>query len=59
MGPGPSVDNVGVALAKLGRSICHPVDILATVGETIADENPEIREDMLDACRDSRAAAGI
>ena len=45
-------------LARLGRSIALSVDMLATVGETIADENPEIRGDMLDACRDSRTASG-
>ena len=53
-----TTDNIGATLARLGRSICLSVEILATVGETIADENPEIRGDMLDACRDSRAASG-
>ena len=53
--PGP--DNVGQALARLGKSIGLSVEILATVGETIGDENPEIRGDMLDACRDSRAVS--
>ncbi|CAB4060708.1 unnamed protein product [Lepeophtheirus salmonis] len=31
------------------------VEIFAAVGETIADQNPEIRGDMLEACRESRA----
>ena len=53
-----AADNLGATLARLGRSICLSVEILATVGETIADENPEIRSDMLEACRDSRAASG-
>ena len=48
-------DNIGPALARLGKSIALSVEILATVGETIADENPEIRGDMLNSCRESRA----
>ncbi|QQP50756.1 Alphacatulinlike, partial [Caligus rogercresseyi] len=48
-------DNLGPALTRLGRSIGLSVEIFAAVGETIADENPEIRGDMLEACRESRA----
>ena len=48
-------DNIGPALARLGKSIALSVEILATVGETIADENPDIRGDMLQSCRESRA----
>ena len=48
-------DNIGPALARLGKSIALSVEILATVGETIADENPDIRGDMLLSCRESRA----
>ena len=47
-------DNIGPALARLGKSIALSVEILATVGETIADENPDIRGDMLQSCRESR-----
>ena len=32
--------------------------MLATVGETVGDENPEIRGDMVSACRESRAVSG-
>ena len=46
-------DNIGPALARLGKSIALSVEILATVGETIADENPDIRGDMLQSCRES------
>ena len=49
------LDNIGPALARLGKSIALSVEILATVGETIADENPDIRGDMLQSCRESRA----
>lgn len=27
-----------------------------TVGETIADDNPEIKQDMYDACKEARTA---
>jgi hypothetical protein len=52
-----SPDNVGPALGRLGKSIGLSVEMLATVGETIGDENPDIRGDMLDACRESRAVS--
>ena len=41
-----SPDNVGPALGRLGRSIGLSVEMLATVGETIGEENPDIRGDM-------------
>ena len=47
-------DNTGPALARLGKSIGLSVEMLATVGESIGDENPDIRGDMLKACRESR-----
>lgn len=50
----PPADNAGPALARLGKSITLSVEMLATVGETVGDENPEIRGDMLAACRESR-----
>lgn len=30
-----------------------------TVGETIADDNPDIKQDMYDACKEARAAGNI
>ncbi len=53
-----SPDNAGPAMARLGKSIALSVEMLATVGETVGDENPEIRGDMLSACRESRAVSG-
>ncbi len=53
-----SPDSVGPALARLGKSIGLSVEMLATVGETIGEENPDIRGDMQTACRESRAVAG-
>jgi hypothetical protein len=32
------------------------VERFVTVGETIADDNPEIKEDMYEACKEARAA---
>ena len=52
-----SPDNVGPALGRLGRSISLAVEMLATVGETIGEENPDIRGDMHDACRESRSVS--
>jgi len=50
----PPADNAGPALARLGKSITLSVEMLAAVGETVGDKNPEIRGDMLAACRESR-----
>ena len=50
-------DNLGPALARLGKSIALSVEMLATVGETIGDENPEIRGDMLPVCREARGVS--
>lgn len=32
------------------------VERFVTVGETIADDNPDIKQDMYDACKEARAA---
>jgi hypothetical protein len=32
------------------------VERFVTVGETIADDNPEIKDDMYEACKEARAA---
>lgn len=32
------------------------VERFVTVGETIADENPEIKQDMYDACKEARVS---
>jgi hypothetical protein len=35
------------------------VERFVTVGETIADDNPDIKQDMYDACKEARAAGEI
>lgn len=35
------------------------VERFVTVGETIADDNPEIKQDMYDACKEARTAGKI
>lgn len=32
------------------------VERFVTVGETIADDNPDIKQDMYEACKEARAA---
>ena len=47
-------------LDRLGKSMNLIVEIFATIGETIGDENEEIRSEMLDACREARSlGAGL
>lgn len=35
------------------------VERFVTVGETIADDNPEIKQDMYDACKEARTAGNF
>ena len=49
------MDNLGPSLVRMGKSISLSVEMLATIGETIGDENPDIRGEMLQACRESRS----
>ena len=42
-------------LERLGKNMNLIVEIFATIGETIGDENEEIRTEMLDACREARS----
>ncbi|KAF4531994.1 hypothetical protein B566_EDAN006539, partial [Ephemera danica] len=44
------------AVARVGQAVSLAVDRFVTVGETIADDNPEIREDMYESCKEARAA---
>lgn len=44
------------AMARVGQAVNLAVERFVSVGEAIADDNPEIRLDMYDACRDARAA---
>ncbi|XP_037915686.1 alpha-catulin isoform X3 [Hermetia illucens] len=44
------------AIGRVGQSVNLAVERFVTVGETIADDNPEIKADMYEACKDARAA---
>lgn len=44
------------AVARVGQAVNLAVERFVTVGETIADGNPEIREDMYQACKRARDA---
>lgn len=48
------------AVARVGQAVNLAVERFVTVGETIGDDNPEIKMDMLEACKEAReAGAGI
>uniref|UniRef100_A0A182NSW0 Uncharacterized protein n=1 Tax=Anopheles dirus TaxID=7168 RepID=A0A182NSW0_9DIPT len=47
------------AIGRVGQAVNLAVERFVTVGETIADDNPEIKQDMYDACKEARAAAGL
>lgn len=44
------------AVARVGQAVNLAVERFVTVGETIADDNVEIKEDMYEACKEARAA---
>ena len=44
------------ALARVGQTVHVAVERFVEIGETIADENPEIRREMCEACQEARAA---
>uniref|UniRef100_A0AC34QMN7 Alpha-catulin n=2 Tax=Panagrolaimus sp. JU765 TaxID=591449 RepID=A0AC34QMN7_9BILA len=44
------------AAMKVGTSLAAAVERFATVGEAIADENPDIQPEMYDACSEARLA---
>ncbi|GLH12543.1 Catenin alpha [Gryllus bimaculatus] len=44
------------AVARVGQAVNLAVERFVTVGETIADDNPEIKTDMYEACKEARAA---
>lgn len=44
------------AVARVGQAVNLAVERFVTVGETIADDNPEIKTDMYDACKEARTA---
>jgi hypothetical protein len=51
---------------KFDKSVFHrrgdflqAVERFVTVGETIADDNPDIKQDMYEACKEARAAGEL
>jgi len=59
--PGPGILTTSAArgaraAARVGQAVSLAVDRFVTVGETIADDNPDIRVDMYEACKEARAA---
>lgn len=44
------------ALARVGQSVNLAVERFVTVGEKIADDNTEVKQDMYEACKEARAA---
>ncbi len=53
---GNNLDNLGQVALRLAKSIATAVETFASVGETIGDQNAEIREDMFLACREARTS---
>lgn len=41
---------------KVGASVQAAVERFVTVGETIADENPDIQPEMYEVCNEARNA---
>lgn len=44
------------AVQRVGASVCCAVERFVAVGETIADDNPDVRHSMVLACKEARAA---
>ena len=44
------------ALVRVGQAVNLAVERFVTVGEAIAEENPDIRNDMCQACKEARLA---
>ena len=47
------------AVARVGQAVNLAVERFVTVGETIADDNPEIKQGMYEACKEARVAGKI
>ncbi|RWS04461.1 alpha-catulin-like protein, partial [Dinothrombium tinctorium] len=47
------------AIQRVGQAVNLAVERFAAVGEAMADDNPEIRMEMYDACKDARAAGAM
>ncbi|XP_068626620.1 alpha-catulin [Battus philenor] len=46
----------GAAVQRVGAAVCCAVERFVAVGETIADDNPDVRHSMVLACKEARAA---
>jgi hypothetical protein len=44
------------AIGRVGQAVNLAVERFVTVGEAIADDNHDIKQDMYDACKEARAA---
>lgn len=44
------------AIVRVGQAVNLSVERFASVGEAMGDDNPEIRSEMNDACKEARAA---
>ncbi|XP_067120821.1 alpha-catulin-like isoform X1 [Centruroides vittatus] len=47
------------AVIRVGQAIYLAVDRFVSIGEAIAEDNPEIKIDMYEVCRDARAAGAM
>ncbi|VDP01351.1 unnamed protein product [Soboliphyme baturini] len=52
-------DKIVKAVKKVGFFVQAAVERFVTVGESIADEHPEIQPEMYDACQDARVAGTV
>nr|CAH7765804.1 unnamed protein product [Callosobruchus chinensis] len=46
------------SFARVGQAVNLAVERFVTVGETIADDHPEVRQGMYEACKEARQAGG-
>lgn len=56
VGGSSHLDRTVNALLRVGQAVNLAVERFVIVGETIAYENPTIKIDMLEACKDARNA---
>lgn len=49
----------GAAVQRVGAAVCCAVERFVAVGETIADDNPDVRHSMVLACKEARAAGNF
>lgn len=47
------------AIGRVGQAVNLAVERFVTVGEAIADDNHDIKQDMYDACKEARAAGEL